>query len=92
MYFNAIYKIYYRTRFLWISDPMEKTRETVAGISESVCRPLKARIEQMIVSGQGRDSNIQKPVQLYKISSLLHFYFATISQVLECINFIFVLL
>lgn len=64
-------------------DANEKTRETVSGVSESVCRPLKTRIEQVIVSEQGRTDPLggRKAVQLYKISSLLHFYKSTIEQV-----------
>ena len=61
-------------------DPADQTRSTVASISESVCRPLKTRIEQMIVIDQGREGG-KKPVQLYKISNLLRFYHNTILQV-----------
>ncbi|XP_053634086.1 conserved oligomeric Golgi complex subunit 6 [Cherax quadricarinatus] len=61
-------------------DPVEQTQSTVASISESVCRPLKTRIEQMIVTDQRREGG-KKPVQLYKISNLLRFYHNTILQV-----------
>ncbi|XP_063593447.1 conserved oligomeric Golgi complex subunit 6-like isoform X2 [Penaeus indicus] len=63
-------------------DVAEQTRSTVASISESVCRPLKTRIEQMIVTDQGREGG-KKPVQLYKISNLLRFYHNTIKQVTD---------
>ncbi|XP_068217379.1 conserved oligomeric Golgi complex subunit 6 [Palaemon carinicauda] len=63
-------------------DPAEQTRSTVASISESVCRPLKTRIEQMIVIDQGREGG-KKPVQLYRISNLLRFYHNTILQVTD---------
>ncbi|KAK3855594.1 hypothetical protein Pcinc_038022 [Petrolisthes cinctipes] len=63
-------------------DPGEQTRNTVAGISESVCRPLRTRIEQMIVTDQRREGG-KKPVLLYKISNLLRFYHNTIKQVTD---------
>lgn len=69
-----------------LSDVAEQTRSTVASISESVCRPLKTRIEQMIVTDQGREGG-KKPVQLYKISNLLRFYHNTIKQV--CFSLVF---
>ena len=56
----------------------------MASVSESVCRPLKTRIEQMIVADQGSRAGgdtVKKPVQLYKISNLLRFYHNTINQV-----------
>ncbi|XP_076031749.1 conserved oligomeric Golgi complex subunit 6 [Oratosquilla oratoria] len=62
-------------------DTAEQISTTLASVSESVCRPLKTRIEQMIVSEPGREN--KKPVQLYKISNLLHFYHSTILQVTE---------
>ncbi|XP_069996168.1 conserved oligomeric Golgi complex subunit 6 [Penaeus vannamei] len=67
---------------LTLRDVAEQTRSTVASISESVCRPLKTRIEQMIVTDQGREGG-KKPVQLYKISNLLRFYHNTIKQVTD---------
>lgn len=62
------------------TDPTEQTRTTVASVSESVCRPLRTRIEQMIVTDQRREGG-KKPVMLYKISNLLRFYHNTILQV-----------
>ena len=74
-------------------DVSEQTNKSVASIAESVCRPLKTRIEQMIVSsdpskgGQALDgpqrpvSANSKPVMLYKMSGLLQFYRNTIHQV-----------
>lgn len=67
-------------RLFLFADPLQQTRSTVASISESVCRPLKTRIEQMIVTDQRREGG-KKPVQLYKISNLLRFYHNTILQV-----------
>ncbi|XP_045113296.1 conserved oligomeric Golgi complex subunit 6-like [Portunus trituberculatus] len=63
-------------------DPTEQTRSTVASVSESVCRPLRTRIEQMIVTDQRREGG-KKPVMLYKISNLLRFYHNTILQVTD---------
>lgn len=63
------------------TDPTEQTRTTVASVSESVCRPLRTRIEQMIVTDQRREGG-KKPVMLYKISNLLRFYHNTIMQVI----------
>ena len=63
-------------------DKSHQSRTIVASLSESVCRPLKTRIEQVIVSEQGKEAlGGKKAVQLYKISSLLSFYQVTISQV-----------
>lgn len=65
-------------------DNGEHVRNTVASVSESVCRPLRTRIEQMIVADQGTRTGgdtTKKPVQLYKISNLLRFYHNTINQV-----------
>lgn len=52
----------------------ENTQEVVGHITEGVCRPLKVRIEQVIVSEPGA-------VLLYKISNLLKFYHHTISNI-----------
>ncbi|KAB7496595.1 Conserved oligomeric Golgi complex subunit 6 [Armadillidium nasatum] len=64
-------------------DASEQVQQTISGVSESVCRPLKTRIEQVIVSEQGKGDPVggKKAVHLYKISSLLHFYMSTIKQV-----------
>ena len=68
--------------FSFRTDVDAQTRTTVASISESICRPLKTRIEQVIISEQSRDRvGGKKAVTLYKISSLLLFYKATILQV-----------
>ncbi|XP_075706158.1 conserved oligomeric Golgi complex subunit 6 isoform X2 [Rhinoderma darwinii] len=50
-------------------------REVVGHITEGVCRPLKVRIEQVIISEPGA-------VLLYKISNLLKFYHHTISAII----------
>uniref|UniRef100_A0ABM5GLU8 Conserved oligomeric Golgi complex subunit 6 n=2 Tax=Pogona vitticeps TaxID=103695 RepID=A0ABM5GLU8_9SAUR len=52
----------------------ENTQEVVGHITEGVCRPLKVRIEQVIVAEPGA-------VLLYKISNLLKFYHHTISNI-----------
>ncbi|XP_053140952.1 conserved oligomeric Golgi complex subunit 6 isoform X2 [Hemicordylus capensis] len=52
----------------------EDMQEVVGHITEGVCRPLKVRIEQVIVSEPGS-------VLLYKISNLLKFYHHTISNI-----------
>ncbi|KAG7156308.1 Conserved oligomeric Golgi complex subunit 6-like [Homarus americanus] len=76
----------------WVHQALPSEREAaqilfakctnMASISESVCRPLKTRIEQMIVTDQRREGR-KKPVQLYKISNLLRFYHNTILQVTD---------
>uniref|UniRef100_A0A8C0JGZ2 Conserved oligomeric Golgi complex subunit 6 n=1 Tax=Chelonoidis abingdonii TaxID=106734 RepID=A0A8C0JGZ2_CHEAB len=53
----------------------ENVQEVVGHITEGVCRPLKVRIEQVIVAEPGA-------VLLYKISNLLKFYHHTISGIL----------
>ncbi|NXS21375.1 COG6 protein, partial [Mystacornis crossleyi] len=52
----------------------ENIQEVVGHITEGVCRPLKVRIEQVIVAEPGA-------VLLYKISNLLKFYHHTISGI-----------
>ncbi|XP_023377571.1 conserved oligomeric Golgi complex subunit 6 [Pteropus vampyrus] len=52
----------------------ENFQEVVGHITEGVCRPLKVRIEQVIVAEPGA-------VLLYKISNLLKFYHHTISGI-----------
>ncbi|XP_077168698.1 conserved oligomeric Golgi complex subunit 6 [Paroedura picta] len=57
------------------AEGVEETLQEVVGhITEGVCRPLKVRIEQMIVAEPGA-------VLLYKISNLLKFYHHTISNI-----------
>lgn len=57
--------------------PVEEMTQQAAGhIMEGVCRPLKVRAEQVIVSEPGA-------VTLYKLSNLLKFYQNTIRQVLS---------
>ncbi|KAJ6659214.1 hypothetical protein lerEdw1_019260 [Lerista edwardsae] len=57
------------------SDGLEENMQEVVGhITEGVCRPLKVRIEQVIVSEPGA-------VLLYKICNLLKFYHHTISNI-----------
>ncbi|KAK9411176.1 Conserved oligomeric Golgi complex subunit 6 [Crotalus adamanteus] len=53
----------------------ENMQEIVGHITEGVCRPLKVRIEQVILAEPGA-------VLLYKISNLLKFYHHTISNII----------
>ncbi|XP_026524371.1 conserved oligomeric Golgi complex subunit 6 isoform X1 [Notechis scutatus] len=53
----------------------ENMQEIVGHITEGVCRPLKVRIEQVIIAEPGA-------VLLYKISNLLKFYHHTISNII----------
>ncbi|XP_046892347.1 conserved oligomeric Golgi complex subunit 6 [Hypomesus transpacificus] len=53
----------------------ENMQEVVGHITEGVCRPLKVRIEQVIVAEPGA-------VLLYKLSNLLKFYHHTISAII----------
>ncbi|KAB5550474.1 hypothetical protein PHYPO_G00054150 [Pangasianodon hypophthalmus] len=55
-----------------VEDSMQ---EIVGHITEGVCRPLKVRIEQVIVAEPGS-------VLLYKLSNLLKFYHHTISGII----------
>uniref|UniRef100_A0A8B9H1W0 Conserved oligomeric Golgi complex subunit 6 n=1 Tax=Astyanax mexicanus TaxID=7994 RepID=A0A8B9H1W0_ASTMX len=55
-----------------VEDSMQ---EIVGHITEGVCRPLKVRIEQVIVAEPGA-------VLLYKLSNLLKFYHHTISGII----------
>ncbi|KAJ7341519.1 hypothetical protein JRQ81_005712 [Phrynocephalus forsythii] len=52
----------------------ENLQEVVGHITEGVCRPLKVRIEQVIMAEPGA-------VLLYKISNLLKFYHHTINNI-----------
>nr|XP_057936240.1 conserved oligomeric Golgi complex subunit 6 isoform X2 [Doryrhamphus excisus] len=52
----------------------ENMQEVVGHVTEGVCRPLKVRIEQVIVAEPGA-------VLLYKLSNLLKFYHHTISSI-----------
>ncbi|CAG12780.1 unnamed protein product, partial [Tetraodon nigroviridis] len=53
----------------------DNMQEVVGHITEGVCRPLKVRIEQVIVADPGA-------VLLYKLSNLLKFYHHTISSII----------
>ncbi|XP_005736030.1 conserved oligomeric Golgi complex subunit 6 isoform X1 [Pundamilia nyererei] len=53
----------------------DNMQEVVGHITEGVCRPLKVRIEQVIVAEPGA-------VLLYKLSNLLKFYHHTISSII----------
>uniref|UniRef100_A0A3Q3VJS7 Conserved oligomeric Golgi complex subunit 6 n=1 Tax=Mola mola TaxID=94237 RepID=A0A3Q3VJS7_MOLML len=55
-----------------VEDSMQ---DVVGHITEGVCRPLKVRIEQVIVAEPGA-------VLLYKLSNLLKFYHHTISSII----------
>ncbi|TWW76872.1 conserved oligomeric Golgi complex subunit 6 [Takifugu flavidus] len=53
----------------------DNMQEVVGHVTEGVCRPLKVRIEQVIVADPGA-------VLLYKLSNLLKFYHHTISSII----------
>uniref|UniRef100_A0A4X2LCK1 Conserved oligomeric Golgi complex subunit 6 n=1 Tax=Vombatus ursinus TaxID=29139 RepID=A0A4X2LCK1_VOMUR len=61
-------------KMVTIQGVEENIQEIVGHITEGVCRPLKVRIEQVIVAEPGA-------VLLYKISNLLKFYHHTISGI-----------
>ncbi|XP_003215339.3 conserved oligomeric Golgi complex subunit 6 [Anolis carolinensis] len=61
-------------KFITTEGVEENMQEVVGHITEGVCRPLKVRIEQVIVAEPGA-------VLLYKISNLLKFYHHTISNI-----------
>ncbi|OXB58951.1 hypothetical protein ASZ78_005772 [Callipepla squamata] len=61
-------------KLVTIQGVEENIQEVVGHITEGVCRPLKVRIEQVIVAEPGA-------VLLYKISNLLKFYHQTISGI-----------
>lgn len=51
-------------------------KQALSHITEGLCRPLKVRVEQLIVSEPGA-------VILFRLSSLLKFYHHTINQVMQ---------
>lgn len=57
-------------------DLGDEIRLALAHITEGLCRPLKVRMEQVIVSEQGG-------VTLFKLGSVLKFYLHTIKQVIN---------
>ncbi|XP_077421864.1 conserved oligomeric Golgi complex subunit 6 [Vanacampus margaritifer] len=57
-----------------LQDVEDNMQEVVGHITEGACRPLKVRIEQVIVAEPGA-------VLLYKLSNLLKFYHHTISSI-----------
>ena len=59
------------------TDKVEVTMRILSGITEGVCRPLKSRIEQILVSETSA-------IVLYKLTNLMRFYERTISDVLRC--------
>lgn len=61
-------------KLVTIQGVEENMQEVVGHITEGVCRPLKMRIEQVIVAEPGA-------VLLYKLSNLLKFYHHTISGI-----------
>ena len=54
----------------------EQVQNVLAHVTEGVCRPLKVRLEQVVVSEPGS-------VALYKLSNLLKFYHGTIGNLLK---------
>ena len=59
------------------TDKVEVTGRILSGITEGVCRPLKSRIEQILVSESSA-------ITLYKLTNLIRFYDRTISDILRC--------
>ena len=59
------------------TDKVELTGRILSGITEGVCRPLKSRIEQILVSESSA-------IILYKLTNLIRFYDRTISDILRC--------
>lgn len=58
-------------------EPPDDTVQDILGhITEGVCRPLKVRVEQVLVSEQDA-------VTLYKLNNLLKFYHHTIGQIIH---------
>ena len=64
------------------TDRSSVTAKMLTGISEGVCRPLKSRIEQILVSESSA-------IVLYKLTNLLRFYENTIFDILKCKFFLF---
>ncbi|XP_015930993.1 conserved oligomeric Golgi complex subunit 6 [Parasteatoda tepidariorum] len=56
-------------------DLSKEIQTSLSHITEGLCRPLKVRVEQVIVSEQGA-------VTLFKLGSVLKFYLHTIRQVM----------
>jgi len=52
------------------------TIKTMCGITEGVCRPLKTRVEQILVSEPGA-------VTLYRLTNLIRFYESTIGSLVK---------
>ena len=53
-----------------------KARSILASVTEGVCRPLKTRVEQILVSEPGA-------VTLYRLTNLIRFYETTIGSMLK---------
>lgn len=68
---NHILKLCHKT------DKVATSNKILSGITEGVCRPLKSRIEQILVSESSA-------IILYKLTNLIRFYESTISDVLRC--------
>ena len=61
-------------QLLKLCDKIEKVNveaKILAGVTEGVCRPLKSRVEQILISEQGS-------VVLYRLTNLIRFYENTI--------------
>lgn len=52
------------------------TNKVLCGVTEGVCRPLKTRVEQILVSEPG-------PVTLYRLTNLIRFYEGTLGEMLK---------
>ena len=56
-------------------DKVQVYEEALASITEGACRPLRSRVEQILLSEHG-------PLILYHLTNLIRFYCGTISHVI----------
>ena len=56
------------------ADVQQLCEDTLAGVTEDLCRPLRSRVEQILLLEQA-------PLVLHRLASLVRFYTGTIKQV-----------
>ena len=56
-------------------DKVQVYEESLASITEGACRPLRSRVEQILLSEHG-------PFILYQLTNLIRFYCGTIGNVI----------
>ena len=61
---------------LFLSDKEQICEDVLSNITEGVCRPLRNRVEQILLSEHGA-------VILYRLTNLIRFYGNTIKQVIS---------